>query len=176
MTALTLPPLISYHSHNHLWLLQAEFLFLMYRKGTVAQSLIQLKQTLISNVKYQLELNTYQLIQVILDSGQVGQRADGNQTTEHKVKELVTEKWDQPAYTMLRRNRKKEAPVNYLVKKASSNFKTMDYKYTYSNGTIHHHRTDCEHEEGDSKQNAGIFCIKRKTVRISHFLELSHCS
>lgn len=77
---------------------------------------------------------------------------------------------------MLRRNRKKEAPVNYLVKKASSNFKTMDYKYTYSNGTIHHHRTDCEHEEGDSKQNAGIFCIKRKTVRISHFLELSRCS
>lgn len=73
MTPLALPPLISYHSHhNHLWLLQAEFVFLMHRKESVAQSLIQLKQTSISNVKYQLELNTYQLIQVILDSGQVG--------------------------------------------------------------------------------------------------------
>lgn len=104
---------------------------------------------------------------------------------------MVTEKWDQPAYTVLR-NRKKEPPVSYLVKKKkpnknknkkphtqkkkpnknSSNFKTMEYKYTYSNGTIHHHCTDCEHEEGDSKQNTGIFCIKRKTVQISHILEL----
>lgn len=72
MTPLALAPLISYHSHNHLWLLQAEFLFLMHRKGTVAQSLIPLKQTLISHVKDQLELNTYQLVQVILDSRQVG--------------------------------------------------------------------------------------------------------
>lgn len=49
-----------------------------------------------------------------------------------------------------------------------------------SNGTIHHHCTDCEHEEGDSKQYTGIFCIKKnkqkKPVRISNFLELSHCS
>lgn len=44
-----------------------------------------------------------------------------------------------------------QQPVRYLVKNSSNKFKTMDYKHTYSDCTVHHHCTDCEHEEGDSK-------------------------
>ena len=44
---------------------------------------------------------TDQLAQVVLDPGQVGERTDGHQATQSKVKQLVAEKRDEPAVTML---------------------------------------------------------------------------
>lgn len=75
------------------------------------------------------------------------------------------------------KKKKKSCLWSILLKKWSSKLKNVDYRYTYSNCTIHHHCTDCEHEEGDGKQNAGIFCIKKDTkISISHFLKLPHCT
>lgn len=48
---------------------------------------------------------TDQLVQVVLDPRQVGERADGHQAAQSKVKQLVAEEWDEPAITMLRGNR-----------------------------------------------------------------------
>lgn len=44
---------------------------------------------------------TDQLIQVILDARQVGQRTDGHQAAEDEVKHLVAEEWDEPPITVL---------------------------------------------------------------------------
>lgn len=45
---------------------------------------------------------TDQLVQVVLDPRQVGERADGHQAAQSKVKQLVAEEWDEPAITVLR--------------------------------------------------------------------------
>ena len=42
------------------------------------------------------------MVQVVLDPGKVGERTDGHQAAQSKVKQLVAEKWDEPAITMLR--------------------------------------------------------------------------
>lgn len=36
---------------------------------------------------------------------------------------------------------------------------------TYSNGSVHHHRTDGEHQQRDGESNAGILCVGGKTGR-----------
>lgn len=43
-----------------------------------------------------------QLVQIVFDPGQVGERADGHQAAQSKVKQLVAEKRNEPAVTMLR--------------------------------------------------------------------------
>lgn len=53
---------------------------------------------------------TDQLLQVVLDPGQVGQRTDGHQAAQSKVKELVAEEGDEPAVTMLRERRERNYP------------------------------------------------------------------
>lgn len=45
---------------------------------------------------------TDQLIQVVPDPGQVGERTDGHQAAQSKVKQLVAEERDKPSVTMLR--------------------------------------------------------------------------
>lgn len=45
---------------------------------------------------------TDQLVQIVFDPGQVGERADGHQAAQSKVKQLVAEKRNEPAVTMLR--------------------------------------------------------------------------
>lgn len=45
---------------------------------------------------------TDQLLQVVLDPRQVGERTDGHQAAQSKVKQLVAEERDEPAVTMLR--------------------------------------------------------------------------
>lgn len=47
---------------------------------------------------------TDQLIQVVLDPGQVGEGADGHQAAQSEVKELVAEERDQPSITMLKQS------------------------------------------------------------------------
>lgn len=49
-----------------------------------------------------LGLGSYQLVQVVLDPGQVGERADGHQAAQSEVKQLVAEKRDEPSVTMLK--------------------------------------------------------------------------
>lgn len=46
-------------------------------------------------------VGTDQLVQVVLDPRQVGERADGHQAAQSKIKELVAEERDEPAITML---------------------------------------------------------------------------
>ena len=45
-----------------------------------------------------------QLVQVVLDPGQVGERADGHQAAQSEVKQLVAEERDEPSVTMLRKS------------------------------------------------------------------------
>lgn len=45
---------------------------------------------------------TDQLIQVVPDPGQVGERTDGHQAAQGEVKQLVAEERDEPSITMLR--------------------------------------------------------------------------
>lgn len=44
----------------------------------------------------------YQLVQVVLDPGQVGERTDGHQAAQSEVKQLVAEERDEPAVTVLK--------------------------------------------------------------------------
>lgn len=53
---------------------------------------------------------TDQLVQVVPDPGQVGERADGHQAAQSEVEQLVAEKWDEPSVTVLRK-RNKEDPT-----------------------------------------------------------------
>lgn len=46
-------------------------------------------------------MDTDQLVQVVLDPWQVGERADGHQAAQSKIKELVAEERNEPAITML---------------------------------------------------------------------------
>lgn len=46
---------------------------------------------------------THQLIEVVLDPGQVGQGTDGHQTAQGKVKQLVAEEGDEPDITVLQK-------------------------------------------------------------------------
>lgn len=50
--------------------------------------------------------DTDQLVQVVLDSGQVCQRADSYQAAQSEVKELVAKERDEPAITILCRWKK----------------------------------------------------------------------
>ena len=45
---------------------------------------------------------TDQLVQVVFDPGKIGERTDGHQTAQGKVEQLVAEKRDEPAVTVLR--------------------------------------------------------------------------
>lgn len=44
---------------------------------------------------------TDQLVQVVLDSGQVREGADGHQAAQRKVKQLIAKERDEPAITIL---------------------------------------------------------------------------
>ena len=55
-----------------------------------------------------MTVETDQLVQVVPDPGQVGERTDGYQAAQSKVKQLVAEKWDEPAVTMLRKVKTEE--------------------------------------------------------------------
>lgn len=50
---------------------------------------------------------TDQLVQVVLDPGQVGEGADGHQAAQSKVKELVAEERDQPSVTVLKKSERR---------------------------------------------------------------------
>lgn len=50
---------------------------------------------------------TDQLLQVVLDPRQVGERTDGHQAAQSKVKQLVAEERDEPAVAMLNQMREK---------------------------------------------------------------------
>ena len=57
---------------------------------------------------YRSEGWTHQLIQVVFNPGQVGQRTDGHQATQGKVKQLVAEEGYEPAVTVLKKIERKE--------------------------------------------------------------------
>lgn len=58
-----------------------------------------------------MTVGTDQLVQVVLDPGQVSERADGHQAAESKVKQLVAEERDEPAVTVLGRTIRVEVKV-----------------------------------------------------------------
>ncbi|KAF3849994.1 hypothetical protein F7725_019713 [Dissostichus mawsoni] len=84
-----------------------------------------------------------ELVQVVLDPGKVGERADGHQAAQSKVKQLVAEKRDEPA--RIRNGR-------------------VSTVQTYSDGSIHHHGTDGEHQQRDGKSHTGILCGRKIMV------------
>lgn len=64
---------------------------------------------------------TDQLLQVVLDPRQVGERTDGHQAAQSKVKQLVAEERDEPAVTMLRETRETESNSLQLLQSDTRN-------------------------------------------------------
>lgn len=60
-------------------------------------------------------MRTDQLVQVVLDPWKVGERTDGHQAAQSKVKQLVAEKRDEPAVAMLREAGEDSQVMNTLL-------------------------------------------------------------
>lgn len=51
-----------------------------------------------------------------------------------------------------------------------SNWGNISTVLTHSNGSVHHHGTDGEHQERDGKSNTGILC-ERQTVKVNMLIK-----
>lgn len=60
-------------------------------------------------------VRTDQLVKVVLDPWQVGERTDGHQAAQSKVKQLVAEKRDEPTVTMLKETGGDSQVMNKLI-------------------------------------------------------------